>query len=283
MVNRDLVLEKFNSVSEMTKALNRPTNKVFTGRKLASFENDAEAKEFTGTASFEDALNQLKTGRPEIMSELKKDVEKIDVLGTGIKTHHQNDFAGYAPNVARALAGLPRDMRRKIKTRNDVKIITLVYNFGASGMTSQRALDNAGKAFFRLAYRLEQSGIKTNIFVLPKCSDAELDVSNTQTFCVLTKIKDYTGRFDITRFSFALTSPSMFRRFGFRLLETSPKVTDTEFRYGYGYSLSGDDLENVLQQIPELKKQKYVAFSSVDFIAADFDETKFIDKIKEKF
>lgn len=272
-----LVLDSFNSVSEMIAAFDRPLNAVFEERKsdLASITGDYD---FTGTKSFDDALNQLKSGRPEIISDLKKDVEKINVVGTGVRTYRVNDFSGYAPNVGRALAGLPRDMRKKKKTKGDVKIITLVYSCSAACYIEQEQLDNSGRAFFRLAYRLEQSGIKTNIYVLPQCAGR-----TNENFCAMTKIKDYTGRFDITRCSFTLTSPSMLRRFGFRLLETCPNLTDKEFTYGYGRPLFDKELKSVLGKIPELKKQKYVVFSTADFIDADFDETKFIDKIKEQF
>lgn len=268
-----LYFEKYESLNTFEKSFERVENPVFVGKKCESKEKGGG---FCGTESFEDALNQLKNGRPEIISGLKKDAQKVSSSGVSFRTIRKNDFSGYAPNVGRALAGLPRDMRKKQKIQQPAKTVTLIYSCSAPGCVNHDDLDKAGRAFFRLAYNFEVSGIKTRLFVLPYAGEQP----GNKAFC-LVKLKDFSGRFDLTRLSFPLTSPSILRRFGFRFLETVPGLTDTNFRYGYGKVIDKEDLKKLLNKMSDFAKG-YKLFYPVDFINNDFDEHKVLELIDKE-
>lgn len=269
-----LYFEKYDSLNAFEKSFERAENPVYTGKECESKEKGGS---FCGTESFEEALSQLKNGRPEIISELKKDAQKVSSSGVSFRTIRKNDFSGYAPNVGRALAGLPRDMRKKKRVQQPTKTVTLIYSCSAPGSVRHTDLDKAGRAFFRLAYNFEMNGIKTRLFVLPYAGEQP----GNKAFC-LVKLKDFSGRFDLTRLSFPLTSPSMLRRFGFRFLETVPGLTDTNFRYDYGSVIAKDNLKKLLNKTGDFTKG-YKLFYPVDFIDNDFDEHKVLELIdKEK-
>lgn len=272
-----LFLEKYDTLAAFEKSFERPMNDAFKDETLSSVKI---SKDFSGTKSFDDAVNQLKTGRPEIIADLKKDAQVVDMAKTGTRIYRKNAFSGYAPNVARALAGLPRDMRKKYKVPQPAKTAVLVYSCTSSACVSQKDLDNAGRAFFRLAYRMEQSGVKTKIFVLPYAGETH---SKKTTCCCMVKLKDFAGRFDLTRLSFPLTSPSMLRRFGFRFLETVKGMDDKSFCFSYGAVLDKSETFKILSKRPECGTE-FKLFYPYDFINVDFDESKALENIeKEKF
>ena len=61
-----------------------------------------------------------------------------------------------------------------------------------------------------------------------------LDVSFVFVFCGIV-VKDYRQPMDLLKLSFPLTSPAMFRRFGFKWKETTPFSTRTTSGYGSTY------------------------------------------------
>ena len=48
------------------------------------------------------------------------------------------------------------------------------------------------------------------------------------------KVKDYREHMDLQKLCFPLAHPSMFRRFGFKWLETVPGLTEVGWSFGYG-------------------------------------------------
>ena len=58
----------------------------------------------------------------------------------------------------------------------------------------------------------------------------------------MVKLKNYHERFNLQKMCFPLAHPSYFRRFGFKFLETFPKMTDDTFPHGYGRPLKHSEL-----------------------------------------
>ena len=104
---------------------------------------------------------------------------------------------------------------------------------------SAETLEKAGKAVLNVVYALEKQGYRVQLKLFPKF--AERDGFFSACSVVL---KQYGQPLNIQKLSFPLTSVSMFRRLGFRWLETVPDLKGSW--YGYGCSV---------QRIDEIKKR----------------------------
>ena len=76
---------------------------------------------------------------------------------------------------------------------------------------------------------VEAKGIQTRLSVgfMPAENDDE-------AICPTLTIKDFGQKFDLQKICFPLAHPSMFRRIGFKYLETCPDITDRGWSFGYG-------------------------------------------------
>ena len=74
------------------------------------------------------------------------------------------------------------------------------------------------------------------------------------------QIKNYGERYSFQKVSFPLVHPSMFRRIGFKWLETVPGITDSGFSFGYGRPATQEDL------IRELKPDRNTYLLSTEWI-----------------
>jgi hypothetical protein len=166
------------------------------------------------------------------------------------KTYHQysalpkalpkNRPVGYIPNVPNSIMNLPDSMVFVERVPQKRKTLSVIYNIGGSAFEEKEFFIQAGTALCTALNIVESKGIQTKLSVgfMPATAGSE-------AICPTVTIKNYGQKFDLQKICFPLAHPSMFRRIGFKYLETCPEVTDSNWAWGYG---------TPLKDIDELKK-----------------------------
>lgn len=224
---------RFDSIYEFIKFItNIPINKVFKNVILYSKENN---EYFTGTKSFNEALDLLKNGWDEMAKKVEKLAQlKLKDIGVKnqIKTYY--DVVGFQPSVPRYLQGIPTNMVNKKNVKQKVKVLTLLKNIEYPGNTSIEDIINNSIKAFQIIRALEAKGIRINleVFSYVKVRDYSEEV------IVRVKIKDANERLNISKMVFPLIHPSMLRRIMFRELEVEPEINSYGWRDGYGIPIT---------------------------------------------
>jgi hypothetical protein len=135
------------------------------------------------------------------------------------------------------------------------KTLSIIYAMGACASTKAKYFSEAGAALLSAIDLIERSGIQTQLKLCfyPSEEDGELA-------CGTVVIKNYGERYSLQKISFPLAHPSMFRRIGFKWLETNPGITKSGFRDGYGRVPNWRSLEEVMEVGPN------TCFIDIDFI-----------------
>lgn len=242
-----VIYEEFRSLDQLMRELKkRPKNAIMKS------ENSSErrGKSFSGTDSYEEAEKLLENGYVEVLSKLRSDVKnksKISSKFTSELDHPipHNAVVGYAPCVPAAILGLPNSMISTDRKPMKRKTLSILYSIGANCDTKADWFTQAGAAMLSAVDIIERSGIQTEIWMnfFPSQNGDEL------TFPTV-KIKSYGERYSVQKISFPIANPSMFRRIGFKWLETTPDITQKGFSSGYGRSPDFDVLEKNIQKKP---------------------------------
>lgn len=243
--SKKLLLEEFNNLDEFMSAIDRPENNVFRGSSLESKKSDYS---FTQTRSYDEALGLLRNGWTDKLAEVRKEMTAFErLLEQDVsyeKKRPSTSPIGFAPHVPNAIMGLPNSMIRTETTPMKAKIVRIVYKMSMNAGTSASEIMKSGLLVLKLAHALEKKGMRVRIDVSPKFSD-----SSTERVCALVCIKDWRQPLDLKKVAFPIAHPSMFRRFGFKWMETAPDIEDKGFNYGYGSSKIGEnDCKEMLSQ-----------------------------------
>lgn len=232
--------ERFDSIHQMLAALgSRSANTVFSGYSLSSETGD---EDFTGTKSWNEAMGLIANGWPEPLDEIKRGVANHFKSREAVqKNRPQTGVVGYTPCVPNAIMGLPNSMIMTDKTPQKVKAVTIIFAVGVNCGTSATTIRRAGINVLNIVNDLELAGyrVKLNVefFAATEGSD----------FCsVQVTVKDWRQPLDLKKLCFPIANPSMFRRFGFRWLETVPTLTNRGYRSGYGSSSFKSDYKEAV-------------------------------------
>lgn len=201
----------------------RPNNGQF-GRSSAE-----SGDMWYGTKTWEEAMEQFQNGIPEQAEKLKKSLDAFKANNniSSPKTRPKNHYYGYSPNVAAAIIGLPKSMRYNERQPQKVKAISILYDMTQNCGVGADELRKAGETVLQLVYALECRGYRVALDGLAFNSE-----SNERRFILSINLKEWKQHLDIMKLSFPITSPAMFRRFGFKWAETLPEVTERVSGYG---------------------------------------------------
>ncbi len=207
----------------------RPNNKQFG-------DDSHDKGMWHGTETWEEAVQQFQNGIPEHAEKLQKSLNafKANSNISSPKTRPKNHYYGYSPNVAAAIIGLPKSMRYNERQPQKVKAISILYDMTQNAGTDADELRKAGETVLQLVYALECRGYRVSLDGLAFNGSRE-----ERKFVLSINFKEWKQHLDIMKLSFPLTSPAMFRRFGFKWAETLPDVTERV--RGYGSHMSKSD------------------------------------------
>ncbi len=225
----------------------RPTNGKFEGASQTADED------FAGMA-YDKALTALTAGIPADVERMKRDVATFTAKTAPANKHRPiNYYNGHSPNVPAAIMGLPKSMRKTIRTPQKTKIVTLIYSMGGLGSVSAEDLTESAITAVKLAAYLEVNGYRVNLYSCPSMAKEGSEV----TACVI-KLKDSKQPFDIGKLSFSMGNVAMFRRLGWRWRETQPDVTGNGWYYSYGATIyEHRESKEILQKMGVMTDSAY--------------------------
>ena len=228
-------VREFSSLNDFeTYITNTPLNDTFRWTKLASVSG---SEEFTGTHSYEQAVEMFKNGWQSKAEELTKKLKVIQ--NQVIDAQVQKvifDVVGFQASVPRYLQGIPTNMVNKKLVPIKQKIVTINKDISYNcGVTTEQIVE-ASIQTLQLVKRIEAQGIRVNLNLI---WGVKASGSNE---VVKIRLKSANERVNISKLAFPLVHPSMLRRLCFRYLEVAPTITHG-YLYGYGSPLDGSQLK----------------------------------------
>lgn len=241
-----------------------------------STERDND-KGFHGKYTYREALEKLENGDEELADKIEH-IEDQTMITEKIRQSFKNDVYGFMPNVPNALMGLPNSMininQHRIKGNN--KIIDLVLEADASCGVSAEEYAKVAKMFLNVVDSLEKQGYRLNLY-WSLCTD--FDCSSTHC-CWIMKLKNSTEPFNRYKCAFPLGSVSMFRRLGFRLIETLPSgnaIRDQRCGYGRPACNAEPLIRNALK-VANIEPKNLYIFKVANYVHSTSEEI--LEKIK---
>lgn len=259
MANK-IIKEHFTSIHQMLNVINnRPNNDIMR------YEDSSKSgsKSFTGTRDWEEANSLFEHGYTEILPEIKAGVAAgIKKTETIQKRRTSTGVVGYAAHVPNAIMGLPNSMIYTQANPQKIKAVSIVYNICENCGTDAQEFIDSGIAVLNVINRLELNGCRVNLKILYFCGKED----NEYCFGSV-DVKDFREHMDLQKLCFPVAHPSMFRRFGFKWLETCKGLTNRYWKNGYGRSIHDESFvkDNYLQEnefymdLHYTKKYKYDA------------------------
>lgn len=254
----DQKISHYNSFRELlTQVVNGDIDDTLHKSSLASIHRD---REFTGTKSFEDALDIASNGWPEGMEQIKKYTTTYTKLWQ--KFFPQQDFgsemrqqeSGAIIVMDEFLKGSPDcmldfhpDEESDDKLKGS-KLQRMIVNACCNCHIDINAIYQRGALLAALVNSMELSGFNVEIIVVWQVDSSRYSSGETQSLRYTLTLKKFQDFLDVDQLAFTLAHPSMLRRFIFRLIEQEPsKYTKNYVGHGYG----------VTMDIPEEDVAKY--------------------------
>lgn len=261
---KKLVNENFRSVNEFLNIINnRPNNEIM---KFGNSSKDGTYT-FTHTNSYEEAENLLINGDKQFLNKIKSSRDYKLKGNISQRRIPYNDIVGFAPNVPNAIRGIPQSMINKTIIKDKSKTVSIIYSPTGNGIIDASEFEKCGIVILNVINKLELSGIRVNLKIACKCSFG----NSEYTLCTV-KVKDYREHLDLAKISFPIAHPSFFRRFGFKWLETTPNLTDSEYTYGYGHTVPIKEMKDYFkdEKLIDIRDVKHMHYN-VDEIIQSFN------------
>lgn len=239
----NIVKEDFESIDKMLSVVtNRPNNDIMKSEN----SSNTSSYSFTGTHNWNEAVNLFRKGYTEVLGQIKKGVsEDIKRTESIQKRRTSTNVVGYAPHVPNAILGLPNSMIFTESVPQKVKAISIVYSITETCGHDKDEFVTSGICVLNIINRLELLGYRVSLKIMFMCAKE----GNDRAFGSI-KVKDFKEHLDLQKLCFPVAHSSMFRRFGFKWLETCRGLRDREWPYGYGTQCSEYDsgLQEYLQE-----------------------------------
>lgn len=236
----NIITEEFESIHKLLKILDKRDNNSIMSSKHSSQEHGDAS--WYGTKSYSDAIKLFEKGYSDILDDLKTEIKKTEKLQCNNisirKSRPKNAVAGFVPNVPNAIRGLPESMILIDKTPKKIKAIEIIYNMHGCASEDTDFFIKSGAVLLSAINLIEKMGVQVKLtagFFSARCDD-EI------TFPTVV-VKHYNQPLDLLKLCFPLAHPSMFRRIGFKYLETCPELTDRCWSHGYGHTCDLDILK----------------------------------------
>lgn len=238
--------EEFSSIFELMNTLKeRPNNRFMRDEHSSQKISNSD---WSGTTTYEEAKSLLIYGYNDPIKNIKSNLTKNKKLVSSKiynlipKPITANQVVGFVSNVPNTLMGLPKSMISVEKINRKKKTISIIYAIGGAAMIGTEALESAGTALVSAINLIELAGIQTRLSIgfIPT-------VHGRQIIFPTVNIKNFNERFSLQKICFPMVHPSMFRRIGFKYLETCPGMEE-DFSCGYGRPASLEEIKTCLKE-----------------------------------
>lgn len=233
-----------------------PNNKTFHGEN----ESETNSEEFTGTRDFKQAADLFLNGWDSGIAAIKGCGN--DFSAPANKAIVRNYYVGGSPNVARAMQGLPDSMRQVYRVPQKQKVLTLFVDMCCAARVKKQRYMECGRYLYQAVREIERQG--TRVQIITGFAD-RIDGKPELIICPEIVLKRASENIDAGRLSFALAHMGMFRRLGFKYIETCPAPNlnnDKAGNYhtwGYGNVAISDEKVKAKFEQKVKKDYKYAA------------------------
>lgn len=223
----NIIREHFDSIHQMLSVIeSRKNNSHMKGQNSSS---STDSWKWYGSRNFDEAKNLFQYGYTDVLDKIKAGLAKTNVTQIQNRRRVNTGVVGYAPHVPNAILGLPNSMIRTDAQPQKIKAISIVYCVTENCYAEAQEFIDSGVAVLNVINRLELQGVRVNLKIMFYCAKA----GQERAFGTV-NVKDYREHMDIKKLCFPIAHPSMFRRFGFRWLETVPQMQTDNWQLGYG-------------------------------------------------
>nr|DAZ27135.1 MAG TPA: hypothetical protein [Caudoviricetes sp.] len=271
--NGNVWIAEFRTVNEFKQFITKtPTNKVFEDYYMLSSKNaNRSYQNFTGTESFDEAIDLLDNGWTDKAKELTTKLKAVERdMAPVLKQQRVIGVAGYQPIVPLFLVGAPAAMQSMKFQSVKQKVVTVVKSISYDSGVSAAEWTEQGLKALAVVKKLEASGYRVNVDIVRGGWDSGR-YDRKGVVCRV-RVKHASERLNASKLAFTMCHPSMQRRLMFRFTETYEKVTKG-FKRSYGLTFRKHDWMNVLD-----KKHEVLLPS---FIDGDPNDVKSIDDIEK--
>lgn len=225
-----VLTEEFGDINSLLRVINsRKNNQVMSD----THSSKTGSEDFTGSSSYDEAVRLIRTGYVDILKDVKDKLSEITrqnkQFDSGFRPMPRNSIVGYVPNVPNAIRNIPESMINTNIVPQKRKTLSVVYSIEGNCNETVEFFIKTGTILLAAINIIERSGIQVKLSVAFMTSQ-----QGSETTCPTVVIKNYGQRFDLQKVCFPLAHPSMLRRIGFKWLETTPQITESEFSFGYG-------------------------------------------------
>ena len=224
--------EEFSSLKDFREGLARP----MTGRFVEKHSSDDIRKVWFGTHTWEDAEELLANGYDVGAEKLMKKV--LSIHNTAQRPRQVASVVGYSPIVPNALRGVPKTM---FATKSAPKVVPLrkvfIVNTAGALIEADKLLES-GAVMLNVCNQLEMAGVRTQIVSIPKFSYTVNKKREVYSLGCSIKLKDYREQFSFKKMAYVIAHVSMFRRHGFRYVETCGAKVSFKNRFVTTYGIS---------------------------------------------
>lgn len=232
----------------------------------AGWRVGSDGDDWSGTKNMQDALDLAENGWKKGAEDVENMKRRIDAVHPVSPRLVRHSVAGVTPNIARAVAGNPENMRVPDLTKSRKKpTITIVSNMSANCGVSGHAITNRAAAVCALIDRIESKGYSVEVISTATSRGGSWDGEVGFNSAVSIRLNESHQPVDIVRMAFGLGHSSMFRRFVF-----TEWGTHSSCKRGLGMGLGSheevhlkkdedDDLRAVYKLPSAEHKSKYFA------------------------
>lgn len=264
-----IVTEYYRNMTEFEAGLSRPnTGKLGT----SATEEESGRNPWNGTNTWEQAHNLYLYGDKETAFRLNRDLSKVKASLIAPQRKRELYYYGSSPCVSRAIIGHPKAMNRTVIIQQKTRAIHLVYNPSCNANYKAEDIFRAGFTMLETIYRLELSGVRVNLEVIPYSAYYD-NIRGGETYISLLHLKSASQPLDIMRLAYPIAHTSFFRRHGFKIAEGAPILSRAP---GYGREEKREIVEAEL--VKRLGKNfKYIKFH--DIVKCGYNAEELINKL----
>ena len=243
-----VIEENFDSIHKLLNAVSSRSNNVeMYGQHSSTYNGEG----FTGTKNWAEAVEFFENGYTEVLDEIKSGISKnIRATQNQPRRMVKTGVVGYAPHVPNAINGLPNSMIYTEKQTQKIKAVTIYYSPTENCRVEVKTFIKSGIAMLSAINILELSGVRVNLNVV-----FFNGVNNDETEGAFgtVKVKDFREQMDVQKLCFPVVHPSLFRRFGFKWIETTKGMKKNGWAGGYGHN--SQEFNNLIQE--QLKDNEF--------------------------
>lgn len=274
-INKDKVhMNIFDNIYDLTSFLTSKPRKP--GR---SSDSDTNSFDFSGTHSFQEALDLISFGDEETLKEILKEKHNIKIdksLGNVTnRQRYENNLYGCIPNVPSYLKGNPINMINSVKDQPSHKIVNIFLNMDCNGSVSKNDILKAGVKYLSVIDILEKRGYRCNLY-----AGVSSHSNGGHDYLMLVRVKTDREPLNIKKICFTIANPSFLRRIYFRWVEVFDFSEDlTGFCEDYGGVLGSGPCK---RDFKECLKDNFIIWCYQDEDTRNCDIETVFKRLKEE-